>query len=200
MKKSVSLFLAICMLLVMAMCPAVYAAGDGVNDSDPYDSGGGIEISTSGGKQIRLEGHVSPTIISVTMPSYIPFDISAGVERANKVVSPKITVENHSKVGVTVAVDNAEIDITSLGGSVEWKSDGNVGSNGLAVGFSASETEPNNLDGAIWLAKGKQDKKLMALDKQAKGTLYVVGDIGEAVPQDGTFTVIPTLVVKKTAA
>lgn len=199
MKKSVSLFMAICMLLIMALCPAVYAAEGRANDSDPYDSGGGIEISTSGGKQIRLEGHVSPTIISVTMPSYIPFDISAGVSRPNKAVSPKITVENHSEVGVTVAVDNVEIDISGLGDSAVWETDGNVSPNGLAIGFSKSETEPQGLNNAVWLEAKKVTKQLMELNGKDSGTLYVVGAIGSSV-RDGTFTVIPTLVVKKTTA
>lgn len=198
MKKSFSLFLAICILLVTAMCPAVYAADSRAYDSDVYDSGGGIEITTGGGKQIQLVGHVSPTIISVTMPSRIPFDISAGVSRENQVVSPKITVENHSAVPVNVSVDHTEVDISKLGGTVEWKMQADVGDNGLAVGFAKSETEPGNLNGAMWLANGEQNLRLLDLNANGQGTLFVVGAIGNAVPQNGTFTVTPTLVVQKT--
>lgn len=198
MKKCFSLSLAICMLLVMAMCPATYAAGNRAYDSDVYDSSGGIEITTDSGKQIRLVGHVSPTIISVTMPSRIPFDISAGVSRENQVVSPKITVENHSAVPVNVSVDYTEVDISKLGGTVEWKMQADVGDNGLAVGFARSETEPVNLNGAMWLADGEQNLKLLDLSANGQGTLFVVGAIGNAVPPNETFTVTPTLMVRKT--
>lgn len=197
MKKSFSLFLAICMLFVTAMCPAVYAASDRYFDSQVYDSGGGIEITTGGGKQIQLVGHVSPTIISVTMPSRIPFDISAGVTRQNQVVSPEITIENHSAVPVNILVDHTEVDTSKLNGEVEWKTQADVGEKGLAVGLKKSTKEPSTLDNAKWLANGEQNLELLNLGANAKDTLFVVGAIGPSVPQDGTFTVTPTLVVKK---
>lgn len=197
MKKSFSLFMAIAMLLVMAMCPAVYAAPTARDSGNVFDSGGGIEITTEGGKQIQLVGHVSPTIISVTMPSHIPFDISAGVGQENKVVSPKITIENHSVVPVNVSVDNTIVDTSTLNGRVDWVVGANVGEYGLAVGFTEADTEPSGLGGARWLAKGNQNLRLLDLDAKGKGILWVVGAIGDSVPQDGTFTVTPTLVVKK---
>ena len=70
MKKAVSFILTLAM--VFACSQTVFA------DSRAYrDSGSGdIVIETSGGKEIELVGHVEPTIISVFMRSYIPFDIS----------------------------------------------------------------------------------------------------------------------------
>lgn len=184
--RMASFFTAVCMTAALASSMAFAA-------SDVVDSG--IDIATTGGKSIQLRGHVEPTIISVTMPSYIPFDISKSVQGANKVVSPRIEVSNHSLVPVSVMVDYASVDLTQLG-STTWSSSGLVNSNQVAVGFMETSTQPTYLDGASWLKSGAQETALLDMQAKAGGILYVVGNIGNEVPENKTFTVTPTLVVR----
>lgn len=197
MKKSFSLFLAVCMLLTMFLCPAAYAA-----PANPYDSGigGGIDIATQGGKSIQLVGTVDPTVISVTMPAYIPFDLSYGVARENKAVSPVIDVTNHSTVPVNITVGNTSVDLTKLKGAT-WSDNGAPGMlqpSQVAVGFVQANEEPDYLYNAIWLNRGANDKALLThLGSNSVGRLFIVGNIGYNVTSTGSFTVTPTLLVKK---
>lgn len=191
MKKLITLCMA-AMIAVSAFGTTVFAySGD-------YDSGdsGDINIGTSGGKAIDLVGHIEPTIISVTMPSYIPFDISKSLNAENKVVSPKITVSNNSAVPVTIIVDNARIDLGRLAG-VTWSSTGKVAEKQIAVGFVETDTHPSYLTNAKWLKVGDQSLELIELDAKNSGNLFIVGNIGEMVAENRTFTVTPTLVVKQ---
>lgn len=186
MKKVLSL----CLVLVFiftTMSTQVFAAVD-AKDS-------GITISSEGGKEIELYGHIESTIISVTMPSYIPFDISRSVETQNKAVSPKITVQNNSKVPVTVLVDRARVDLNHLP-NVTWSSNGTVGEKQIAIGFVPSKEQPAELTGARWIENGIQDTKLLDLPISTADTMFIVGALGSQVPENKTFSVIPTLIVR----
>lgn len=190
-KKAFSLCLSVFMLMAL-LCPTAFAA-----ESRLYDSGldSGIEISTEGGKEIELYGHVEPTIISVTMPSYIPFDISKSILTDNKVVSPKIDIVNNSKVPLNVVVDRARVDLSRLPG-VTWSDTGSVSSTQIAVGLTEAQTAPTYLYNAHWLKNDKQNTQLIRLGAQGTGRLFIVGNIGMSVPENQTFSVIPTLVVR----
>lgn len=191
MKKLVTLCMA-AMIAISALGTAAFAY------TEDYDSGdsGDINIGTSGGKAIDLVGHIEPTIISVTMPSYIPFDISKSLSAENKVVSPKITVSNNSDVPVTIIVDNARIDLGQLSG-VTWSSTGTVAERQIAVGFVETDSQPTYLTNAKWLKAGDQTLDLIELDAKNSGNLFIVGSIGAMVAENHTFTVTPTLVVKQ---
>ena len=190
MKKAVSFILTLAM--VFACSQTVFA------DSRAYrDSGSGdIVIETSGGKEIELVGHVEPTIISVVMPSYIPFDISKSQPADNKVVSPEINVTNNSNVPVVIYVDNARVDLSNLQGT-SWSNSGVVAENQVAVGLTEAAVQPENLGGAKWLAQGQQNTELIRLVSQQDGKMFIVGAIGSQVPENQVFSVVPTLVVKQ---
>ena len=53
-----------------------------------------IPIGASG--DMVMVGTVEPTIMSVTMPTYVPFHIARAVQGDNKVISPRITVDRKS--------------------------------------------------------------------------------------------------------
>lgn len=181
----------------MALVVTLLSVGAAALSPSARDSGldSGVDIAVSGGKSIQLRGHVEPTIISVTMPSYIPFDISKMVEGENKVVSPRIDVTNHSLVPVSVSVDYASVDLSRLPG-VTWSGTGVVNNTQIAVGFTEADAQPTTLYGANWLKRGEQNTSLLALNARDEGTLYLVGAIGVDVPENRTFTVTPTLVVR----
>ncbi len=188
MKKVLSFLLTVAM--VFACSQAVFA------DARAYRDSGDIVIETSGGKEIELVGHVEPTIISVVMPSYIPFDISKSQPAENKVVSPEIKVTNNSNVAVTIYVDNARVDLSNLQGT-SWNNNGMVAENQVAVGLTEAAAQPENLMGARWLAQGQQNTELLRLIPQQNGKMFIVGAIGSQVPENQVFSVVPTLVVKQ---
>ena len=47
-----------------------------------------------GSGQMEMVGTIEPTILSVTMPSFVPFNISNSLSTQNKVISPRINVKN----------------------------------------------------------------------------------------------------------
>lgn len=55
--------------------------------SSPKD----IPVGSSG--QMEMVGTIEPTILSVTMPSFVPFNISNSLQSQNKVISPRINVK-----------------------------------------------------------------------------------------------------------
>lgn len=193
MKKSLNLVLAVCMLMLAMLCPVVYAA-------QPYlDSGQGIDIAIQGGKSIELVGRVQPTIISVTMPAYIPFDMNYSLPTDNKVISPTIDVTNHSTVAVDISVGRTSVDLTGMR-SARWSDSGNqILPNQIAVGFMASDQMPEGLpeNEVKWLRNGANNTALLTnLQTNAVGRLFVVGNIGSEAGSEGTFTVTPTLLVE----
>lgn len=194
MKKSLNLILAVCMLMIACMCPVVYA------DDLPalLDSGHGIDIALEGGKSIDLVGTVQPTIISVTMPAYIPFDMNYNLSTQNKVISPTIDVTNHSTVAVDISVGRTSVNLTGMR-NARWSDSGTVvGDNQIAVGFMESDSMPSTLPDTVkWLRNGVNNTPLLTnLATNDVGRLFVVGNIGKDAGSEGTFTVTPTLLVE----
>ena len=62
------------------------------------------DIPVGGSGQVEMVGTVEPTILTVTMPTFVPFNISNSLSTQNKVISPRINVKNNSNVPVQVDV------------------------------------------------------------------------------------------------
>ncbi|MCI9508910.1 MAG: hypothetical protein HFF10_04095 [Angelakisella sp.] len=157
-----------------------------------------IPIGASG--DMVMVGTVEPTIMSVTMPTYVPFHIARAVQGDNKVISPRITVTNNSSVPVSLEVSYTRVDLSKLPGTT-WNNGQYVGNNQIAIGFQPETTVnqmPTSLAGTKWLqANVFQNVNVMSLRAYGESTMYVVGTLGSAVPENNTFSVIPTFVVRQ---
>lgn len=157
-----------------------------------------IPIGTSG--DMVMVGTVEPTIMSVTMPTYVPFHIARAVQGDNKVISPRITVTNNSSVPVSLDVSYTSVDLSKLPGTT-WNDGQYVGNNQIAIGFQPEtivNQMPTSLAGTKWLqANTYQNVHVMSLTAYGESTMYVVGTLGSAVPENDTFSVIPTFVVRQ---
>ncbi|MCX4270193.1 MAG: hypothetical protein OSJ62_16270 [Lachnospiraceae bacterium] len=160
------------------------------------------DIPVGGSGQMEMVGTIEPSILSVTMPSFVPFNISNSLSTQNKVVSPRINVKNNSNIPVQVDVVYANVDISKLK-NTEWSDTGSVAANQIAIGLKQEETKdemPTTLAHARWLkANVKQDMNVMILDANQEGAMYVVGTLGQNVSESATFNVTPTFVVSKTS-
>ena len=110
-----------------------------------------IPIGASG--DMVMVGTVEPTIMSVTMPTYVPFHIARAVQGDNKVISPRITVTNNSSVPVSLEVSYTRVDLSKLPGTT-WNNGQYVGNNQIAIGFQPETTVnqmPTSLAGTKWL-------------------------------------------------
>ena len=157
-----------------------------------------IPIGSS--SEVLMVGDIEPTVMSVTVPSYVPFHISRSIAGENKVVSPRITMTSHSSVPVRVDVVYTKVDLGGLKGTT-WGSSQNVGSNQVAIGFQAetiANQMPTSLEQTKWLlANTDQSLNIANLNPYGSSVLYVTGTLGAAVPEDSSFTVTPTFVVSK---
>ena len=188
-KKTMILQLALAASLLFS---TVAHAGDITSTRD-------IPVGSSG--QMEMVGTIEPTILSVTMPSFVPFNISNSLSTQNKVVSPRIKVKNNSNVPVQVDVVYTNVDISKLNNTT-WSDTGSVTANQIAIGLKQEEKEnemPTDLAHARWLkANVKQDMNVMILDSNQEGAMYVVGTLGQNVSESATFNVTPTFVVSRT--
>lgn len=159
-----------------------------------------IPIGSSG--QMEMVGTIEPTILSVTMPSFVPFNISNSLSTQNKVVSPRINVSNNSNVPIQVDVAYTSVDMSKMKNTT-WSDNGVVDDNQIAIGFKQEEKlneMPEELSHARWLAANKrQDMNVLILDANQEGAMYVVGTLGSHVSESATFNVTPTFVVSKTS-
>lgn len=149
--------------------------------------------------EVVMEGSIEPTLMTVVLPAYIPFTVSRALEGTNKVISPRITMSNLSGVPVGVTVTENRVDLRNLQGTT-WNSTGNPGSQQIAIGFQPETVEnqmPTSLNQTKWLSEGRQNLALADLYSYSNSTVYVVGTLGDQVPEEGSFTVIPTLVVSR---
>ncbi len=159
------------------------------------------DIPIGGSGQMEMVGTIEPTLLSVTMPTFVPFNISNSLPTQNKVVSPKINVKNNSNVPVQVDVASTKVDISKLKNTT-WSDDGMVTKNQIAIGLKQEENGeiPEDLSHVRWLAANKtQDMNVMVLDANQESAMYVVGTLGEKVSESATFNVTPTFVVSRTS-
>lgn len=167
------------------------------------DTGSSRDIPVGGSGQIEMVGTIEPTILSVTMPTFVPFNISNSLATQNKVISPRIQMKNNSNIPVRVDVSYTRVDLSKLN-HVEWSNNGTVADNQIAIGLKQEENKnemPTSLSQARWLkANQTQNMNVLILNANQEGALYVVGALGQNVSDNGTFNVTPTFVVSKTSA
>ena len=172
------------------------------NISYAADASSTRDIPVGGSGQMEMVGTVEPTILSVTMPTFVPFNISSSFSTQNKVISPRINMKNNSNVPVRIDVTYTKVDLSKLK-NVTWSDTGTVGADQIAIGLKQEETKnemPKTLAQARWLkANQKQDMNVLILDSNQEGALYVVGTMGDGVSDNGTFNVTPTFVVSRTS-
>ncbi len=160
------------------------------------------DIPVGGSGQVEMVGTIEPTILSVTMPSFVPFNISNSLSTQNKVISPRINVKNNSNVPVQVDVAKTNIDISKLKNTT-WSSTGAVGPNQIAIGLKKEDAPnemPATLANARWLKENQtENMNVLILDSNQEGAMYVVGTLGDKVSESATFNVTPTFVVSRTS-
>ena len=184
MKKK-SIFLQLVLAATLLFSTVTYAA--------EVNSTRDITVGSSG--QMEMIGTIEPTIFSVTMPTFVPFNISNSL-------SPRINVKNNSNVPVQIDVAYTYVNLDKMQ-NVQWSNTGTVDANEIAIGFKQETAEgemPTDLAQARWLhANDYQDMNVMILDSNQEGAMYVVGTLGKDVSESATFNVTPTFVVSKTS-
>ena len=191
MKKK-TLFLQFVLIASLLFSTVSYAA----------DVNSNKDIPVGGSGQIEMVETIEPTILSVTMPTFVPFNISSSLSTQNKVISPRIRMKNNSNIPVRIDVSYTKVDLGKLS-NVEWSNTGTVNDNQIAIGLKQEEAKdemPTSLSQARWLkANQYQDMNVLILNANQEGALYVVGTLGQNVTDNGTFNVTPTFVVSKTS-
>ncbi|MCI9529003.1 MAG: hypothetical protein HFF16_04825 [Angelakisella sp.] len=188
------------MLVAALLMTSAYAAGP--DGAVPYAAGAyqSEDVPIGSSNEVLMVGTVEPTIMSVTMPTYVPFHIARSVQGENKVISPRITVTNNSSVPVSLDVIYTSVDLSKLQGTT-WNNGQYVGENQIAIGFqleTLTNQMPTSFDGTKWLwANTQQDLNVMSLGAYDNSTMYVVGTLGSGVPENNTFSVIPTFIVRQ---
>lgn len=179
------------MILVIGLVATSAYAADNYQSSD-------VPIGSS--NEVLMVGTVVPSVMSVTMPTYVPFHVSRSIEGDNKVISPRITVTNNSSVPVTLDVAYTSVDLSKLGNTT-WNAGPNVAPNQVAIGFqleTLANQMPTTLSQTTWLQVDTQQKiSVMSLNPYGNSSMYVVGALGAEVPENNSFSVIPTFVVSK---
>lgn len=161
------------------------------------------DITVGEAGSVEMVGKIEASILSVTMPTYVPFYISNNIEEENKVISPRVEVINNSSVPVDVTVSHTYVNLWQLP-NTSWSDTGIVTKRQIAIGLKEEKNYnqmPVNLNNANWL-RANQSQKLtvMTLDPHKDGAMYVVGTLGSSVSEYGTFTVTPTFVVTRASS
>lgn len=192
MKKNFIKMITSVSLLTMLLFSTIVNAADLSSTKD-------IPIGGSG--QMEMVGIIEPTILSVTIPSIVPFSMGNSLPTENKVISPRVIMKNNSNIPVEIDVVYTKVNLDNLN-NVQWSNDGIVSDTGIAVGFKQEEVldeMPETLSNAMWLAANSyQNLKVLTLNATTEDAVYVVGTLGANVSENSTFTVTPTFVVKKT--
>ncbi len=182
-------------ILVVALSLSLFATA--AYASNGYQSG---DVPIGSSNEVLMVGTVMPSVMSVTMPTYVPFHVSRTIEGDNKVISPRITMTNNSSVPVNLDVVYTSVDLSKLPGT-SWAIGPTVAANEIAIGFQPEtlfDQMPTTLAQTVWLqANTQQNTTVMSLEAYGNGTMYVVGALGAGVPENSTFSVIPTFVVRQ---
>lgn len=189
MKKKIASLMAFPVLLSFLLSSFVFAGEIKTKD---------IPVGSSG--KIQMTGTIEPTILSVTMPSYIPFNISNSVPTVNKAISPRINIKNHSSIPVEIDIVQTYVDLSEMT-KTTWSDTGLVSDNQIAIGFKKEDQQnvmPSDLYNVRWLAANKaQAVNILNLDSNGEGAIYVVSAMGDMVTEQATFHVTPTFVVNR---
>ena len=116
---------------VLALALAIGLIATNAYAADNYQAG---DVPIGSSNEVLMVGTVVPSIMSVTMPTYVPFHVSRTIEGDNKVISPRVTVTNNSSVPVTLDVTYTSVDLSKLAGTT-WNAGPNVSPNQIAIGF-----------------------------------------------------------------
>ena len=95
-------------ILVVALSLSLFATA--AYASNGYQSG---DVPIGSSNEVLMVGTVMPSVMSVTMPTYVPFHVSRTIEGDNKVISPRITMTNNSSVPVNLDVVYTSVDPVS---------------------------------------------------------------------------------------
>ena len=185
MKKSLSFCTSIALVaLLMPHALAIPAIGN-VED---------IPVGSSG-IEVEMQGQLAPSIISLTMPTSIYFDMNSQLEGENKVLSPAITIDNNSYADVTISVINTTVDLSNLD-NVTWGNGGVTADNEIAIGLSVTPTAPTDLNSTQWLRSNDLNNPmtLCLIDSFTDEIFYVAGNLGSSVNSSSTFTVSTTFI------
>lgn len=182
---------------VLALALAIGLIATNAYAADNYQAG---DVPIGSSNEVLMVGTVVPSIMSVTMPTYVPFHVSRTIEGDNKVISPRITVTNNSNVPVSLDVAYTTVDLSKLQGAA-WGIGPDVAPNEIAIGLqleTLANQMPTTLSQTTWLqANVQQNASIMSLNAYGNSTMYVVGTLGAAVPENNSFSVIPTFVVRQ---
>ena len=175
MKRRLLLSALAVMLAAGLLMTGGYAAS---NDAVAYaaEATQNEDIPIGSSNEVMMVGVVEPTIMSVTMPTYVPFHISRSVQGENKVISPRITVTNNSSIPVSLDVVYTSVDLSRLQGTT-WSNGPYIGENQVAVGFQPEtllNQMPTTLDQTKWLLENTaQDINIMTLGAYDSSAMYV---------------------------
>ena len=86
------------------------------------------DLPLGASSEVLMVGEIEPTLMSVTIPSYVPFHISRSVEGDNKVISPRVVITSHSGVPVNIDVAYTTVNLNGLKGTT-WSDSQYVGEN-----------------------------------------------------------------------
>lgn len=200
MKKKILISALAVMLVVGTLMTGSYAAA--ANDAVGYavEAYQNVDVPIGSSNEVTMVGTVEPTIMSVTMPTYVPFHISRSVEGENKVISPRINIVNNSSIPVSLDVVYTAVDLSRLPGTA-WTTGPNVASNQIAIGLqpeSLANQMPTTLEQTRWLLENTaQNVNIISLSAYDSSAIYVVGALGSSVSENESFTVTPTFVVRE---
>ena len=182
-------------ILVVALSLSLFATA--AYASNGYQSG---DVPIGSSNEVLMVGTVMPSVMSVTMPTYVPFHVSRTIEGDNKVISPRITMTNNSSVPVNLDVVYTSVDLSKLPGT-SWAIGPTVAANEIAIGFQPEtlfHQMPTTLGRTTWLQANIQDNlSVLSLNAYGSSSMYVVGTLGDDVPENNSFSVIPTFVVRQ---
>lgn len=177
-------------LAVVMLCVPATAATTSIGYSQ-------VEVPIGASSVMELQGYIQPTIMTVTMPSKVSFDVQKSISQENKVLSPRIVVQNNSTYPVNISMEHATVDISSLDGTI-WSENGIIGDYSLAMGITKERQlnqAPETFQYTNWIVDGYHDKNIMQVDSHDQGAMYVVGGIGKYVPDNKSFKVAVRFVV-----
>ena len=150
-KKMLISALAVMLVAGVLMSGSYAAASDGIVGYavEAYQD---EDIPIGSSNEVTMVGTVEPTIMSVTMPTYVPFHISRSVQGDNKVISPRINIINNSSIPVSLDVVYTAVDLSRLPGAA-WAIGPVVDSNQIAIGLqpeSLANQMPTTLEQTRW--------------------------------------------------
>lgn len=204
MKKLISLALCVMMLFAssISLVASEYETVDmSIDTKGSSQNTSGAALTTSG-SALSLRAEIMPSVMTVTMPTSINFDISKNIQGENKAIAPIIKFKNNSNLEVTISVVRTDVYIAGLEGAT-WSDNGvfditteNKVAVGLRTKTSPDLPRPTSFDGAYWLKHGVNSYNLLSLAPGEMGYCDIVGKIGINVIENRAFTAVPILVAK----